>query len=82
MAEDSVESDEVPKEELYQAYKRFCNDHSLAVLSKEIFGKNLKRQMGKWKLGESGEASGEQRTLWTGAKLAQKNIILYCDKKH
>jgi len=63
VAEDSVESDEVPKEELYQAYKRFCNDHSLAVLSKEIFGKNLKRQMGKWKLGESREASEEQRTL-------------------
>jgi len=70
-----VESDEVPKEELYQAYKRFCNDHSLAVLSKETFGKNLKRNVGKWKLGESREASGERRTLWAGVKLVQKYNI-------
>jgi P4 family phage/plasmid primase-like protien len=72
VAEDSVESDEVPKEEFYQAYKRFCNDHRLAILSKEPFGKNLKRQVGKWKLGERREASGERRTLWTGVKLAEK----------
>lgn len=61
VAEDSVESDEVTKEALYQAYKRFSNDHSLAVLSKEIFGKNLKRQVGRWKLGERREASGERK---------------------
>jgi P4 family phage/plasmid primase-like protien len=75
VAEDSVESDEVTKEALYQAYKRFSNDHSLAVLSKETFGKNLKRQVGKWKLGERREPSRERRTLWTGAKLVQKYNI-------
>ena len=75
VAEDSVESDEVTKEALYQAYKRFSNDHNLAVLSKEIFGKNLKRQVGRWKLGERREASGERKTLWTGVKLVQKYNI-------
>ncbi|MGC2668440.1 MAG: hypothetical protein WA220_04580 [Candidatus Nitrosopolaris sp.] len=37
--------------------------------------KNLKRQVGKWKLGERREPSGERRTLWTGAKLVQKYNI-------
>lgn len=37
LAEDSVESDSVDKENLYEtAYKRFCSAHGLAVLLYEI----------------------------------------------
>ena len=42
VAEDSTESDTVVKEVLYHAYRRFCNKHNLAILSKESLGKILK----------------------------------------
>jgi putative DNA primase/helicase len=39
VAEDSLESDTVVKEGLYQAFRRFCKKHNLAILPKESVGK-------------------------------------------
>ncbi len=67
MAEDSVASDVVVKETLYQTYLRFCNKHKLAILSKEILGKNLKK-----KYEEGRETSGKRPTVWKGIKLTEE----------
>jgi putative DNA primase/helicase len=72
IAEDSVESDSIPKEVLYQAYKRFCSNYSLAVQSKETLGKTLKNV---YKFEEGRESSGDRRTIWKGRKLAAKYEI-------
>lgn len=72
IAEDSVESDSIPKENLYQAYKQFCNNYSLAVQSKETLGKTLKNAH---RFEEGRESSGDRRTVWKGRKLAAKYEI-------
>jgi hypothetical protein len=70
MAEDSIESDVVTKERLYQAYIRFCNKQNLAILSKESLGKILKK-----KYQEGRESSGKRETLWKGIKLKEEYNI-------
>lgn len=70
VADDSVESDVVVKELLYQAYLHFCKEHKLAILSKESLGKVLKNRFQ-----EGRESSRERRTLWRGIKLAAKYNI-------
>ena len=72
MAEDSTESDTVVKEVLYHAYRRFCNKHNLAILSKESLGKILKA--GK-KYQEGRQASGKRETIWKGIKLKEEYNI-------
>jgi putative DNA primase/helicase len=72
VAEDSVELDAVTKESFYQAYLRFCDEHKLAVQSKESLGKNLKKMH---KFEEGRESSGERRTIWKGIKLTGKYNI-------
>jgi hypothetical protein len=73
VAEDSVVSEVVTKERLYQAYIRFCKKHNLAILSKENLGKILKA--GK-KLEEGRESSGKKRgTIWKGIKLTSEYDI-------
>jgi putative DNA primase/helicase len=71
IAEDSVESDKVTKDELYEAYKRFCNMNRLAVESKISFGRIIK---GK-RVQEYRESSGERRTMWKGIKLTEQYRI-------
>ena len=74
LAEDSVETDKTTKESLYQAYKRFCQEHNLAVESKENFGKILKN---RYQIQEGRESSGERRTIWKGVKSTEfYNIAL------
>jgi phage/plasmid-associated DNA primase len=68
VAEDSVESDTVVKEILYQAYRQFCKNHSLPILSKEILGKNLKKKNYQ----EGREPSGKRETIWRGIKLKEE----------
>jgi putative DNA primase/helicase len=70
VADDSVESDVVTKDTFYQAYRRFCTNHNLAILSKESLGKILKK-----KFEEGRESSGKRETLWKGIKLAEKYAI-------
>lgn len=72
ISEDSVESDKTTKEQLYQAYRRFCKDNTLAIASKENFGKILKN---KHRLEEGRESSGDRRTIWRGVRLAEKYQI-------
>jgi len=71
VAEDSVASDVVVKETLYQAYLRFCNKHKLAILSKEILGKILKK-----KYEEGREPSGKRQTVWKGIKLTEEYTVI------
>jgi phage/plasmid-associated DNA primase len=66
VAEDSIESDKVTKDELYQVYQRYCIQNKLAVESKENFGKLLKK---KYHYQDGREASGERRTIWKGVRL-------------
>jgi putative DNA primase/helicase len=66
VAEDSIESDKVAKDELYQAYQRYCKENKLAVESKENFGKILKK---KHDFQDGREASGERKTIWKGVRL-------------
>ena len=68
VAEDSVESDTVVKERLYQAYRRFCKKHNLAILSKESLGKILKAVK---KYQEGRESSGKSETVWKGIRLKE-----------
>ena len=72
VAEDSVASDVITKERLYQVYIHFCNNHNLAILPKESLGKILKREK---KYEESRESSGKRETLWKGIKLKEKYNI-------
>jgi putative DNA primase/helicase len=66
VAKDSIESDKVAKDELYQAYQRYCKVNKLAVESKENFGKILKN---KHDFQDGREASGDRRTIWKGVRL-------------
>lgn len=66
IAEDSIESDKITKEELYHAYRRFCKEKRLAVESKENFGKILIKQ---FRFQGGREASGARRTIWKGVRL-------------
>jgi P4 family phage/plasmid primase-like protien len=69
---DSVESDTITKDELYEGYKRFCKEQRLAVESKENLGKALK---GNFMFAEGREGSGARRTLWKGIKLNKEYSI-------
>jgi P4 family phage/plasmid primase-like protien len=72
IALDSVETDKTTKDFLYQAYKRFCKEHELAVESLENFGKVLKNKVGYQ---DGRESSGQRRRFWKGLKLAEKYTI-------
>lgn len=68
-AKDAVVSDKITKDEFYQAYKRYCEKNTVAVESKENFGKILKKQYG---YEEGREASGKRRTIWKGVRLVEE----------
>jgi putative DNA primase/helicase len=73
VAQDSVESDRITKDEFYQAYRRFCKQKRLAVESKENFGKILKSSVYGYQDGR--EASGARKTIWKGIRLTEKYKI-------
>jgi P4 family phage/plasmid primase-like protien len=62
----STESDYVRKEDLYEAYRKFCKCHNLPIEQKETFGKILKN---KHRFSDGREASGERKTTWKGVRL-------------
>jgi putative DNA primase/helicase len=68
VAEDSVISDQTTKEHFYRTLENYCRERNLAVQSKEIVGKILKKIYGYQ---EGREASGERRTVWKGVKLIE-----------
>jgi hypothetical protein len=59
-SKDSVESDKTLKDIFYEAYKRFCNGHKLAIESNENFGRILKN---KFSFQDGRETSGERSYL-------------------
>ena len=73
VAEDSVESDTVVKDKLYQAYRRFCNKYNLAILSKESLGRILNKRYQEGR-GSSGRR-GKRETVWKGIKLKEEYDI-------
>lgn len=57
------------KDELYQRYKKWCEESGLRSLSKQRFGKALKEH---YKVGEDLEGPAyERRRIWTGIVLAK-----------
>jgi P4 family phage/plasmid primase-like protien len=67
---ESIESDKTSKDDLYEAYKRFCRIHTLAVESKISFGRKIKGRFQEYR-----EPSGERRTMWKGIKLKEEYCI-------
>lgn len=75
IAQESVESDKIDKDVFYEAYKRFCSEHALAVESRENLGRILKSNRFGYQDGR--ESSGKRRRYWKGIKLAEKyNIVV------
>lgn len=71
ISEESVESDRTTKDELYQAYTRFCKTKRLAFESENL-GKIL---INKYRFDDGRQSSGERKTVWKGARLAEKYQI-------
>jgi putative DNA primase/helicase len=72
VAEDSIVTDEITKEDLYQAYYRFCKKKKLAIESKEKFGKkvvSLGYLEGRMDIGLG---SNKRKTSWKGIKLVDE----------
>jgi P4 family phage/plasmid primase-like protien len=61
--------DYVTKENLYQAYLRFCKFHRLPIESKVKFGKSLKKIYPS--LEEGRDSSEERNTIWKGIMLVK-----------
>ena len=72
IAEDSISSDYIMKEDLYNAYLKFCKFYNLPFQSKEEFGKTLKQP---YSLAEGRESkigkNGKRNTIWKGIKLSK-----------
>ena len=68
VAEDSVVTDPVVKERFYQAYRRFCKNHNLAILSKESLSKILKKKGYQ----EGRGSSGKRERVWKGIRLKEE----------
>jgi putative DNA primase/helicase len=71
VAEDSIESDKVTKDEFYHVYQRYCTQNKLVVESKENLGKILKK---KYQYQDGRDASGERRTIWKGVRLVVQSF--------
>jgi P4 family phage/plasmid primase-like protien len=70
VAEDSIESNHVIKDNFYIAYTRFCKFHKLPVEQKETFGKILKQ---KHNYQDGRGTKGERKTIWKGIRLIKWN---------
>jgi putative DNA primase/helicase len=69
----SNESDKTTKDSFYQAYKRFCSKHNLAVESKGNFGKILKSN--RFGFQEGRDTTDDRKRYWKGVKLAPEYDI-------
>ena len=66
MVDEASTCDEtITKDELYEFYMMFCNNHSIAIKSRESFGKEMKRLDYK----DGRESKGERKTFWVGIRL-------------
>jgi P4 family phage/plasmid primase-like protien len=66
---ESAEDDKVTKEDMYDAYVKYCNKYRIAKKQKEDFGKALKK-MGLKDGRSSTEIDGKRPTIWKGVKLS------------
>jgi P4 family phage/plasmid primase-like protien len=67
IAQDPIQSCCITKEQMYEAYTRFCSYHSLPVERKESFGKLIKKQG----IVDGRENIGERKTIWKNIKLVK-----------
>jgi putative DNA primase/helicase len=72
IAEDSVFSDEITKEDLYKAYCRFCRKKKLAIEPKETFGKKMVSLGFKSCRIDVGLGENKKKTGWKGIKLVNE----------
>jgi len=73
VADDSVPSDYIIKDDFHNAYVKYCKFHSLPIQSKEEFGKILK-QVHKVEEGRESKngKNGKRNTIWKGIKLSER----------
>jgi len=73
VAEDSIPSYYVTKDDFHNAYVKYCKFHSLPIQSKEEFGKILK-QVHKVEEGRESKngKNGKRNTIWKGIKLSER----------
>ena len=71
IAEDSIESDYLTKDDLHAAYVKYCKLHNLPYLSKENIGKILNKPSHNLKEGRETKKGkdGKRKTFWIGVKL-------------
>jgi putative DNA primase/helicase len=71
VAEDSIPSDYVTKDDFYIVYVKYCKFHNLPIQSKEEFGKILKRfhNIEEGRESKNGK-NGRRNTIWKGIKLS------------
>lgn len=71
IAEDSLESDYETKDDLYNAYVKYCKYHHLPYESKENIGKILKKHPHNLKEGRETKKGkdGKRNTIWEGIKI-------------
>ncbi|TVP40183.1 phage/plasmid primase, P4 family [Candidatus Nitrosocosmicus arcticus] len=68
--QESVVSDKVTKDDMYDAYVKYCNKYKIAIKQKESLGKELKKKMNieDGRLGV--EIDGKRKTCWNGVRLS------------
>ena len=73
IAEDSIESDYVTKDDLHNAYVKYCKLHNLPYLSKESLGKILKKPPHNFNGDRETKKGkdGKRNTFWIGIKLIE-----------
>jgi putative DNA primase/helicase len=67
VSEESVETDSIPKNDLYKAYVAYCKKYKIVVKSIELFGKELKK-MNVYREGRIGSKDNRKR-CWIGIRL-------------
>lgn len=68
ISEESVESDMVTKDDMYDAYVKYCKQNKIAIKQKESLGKELKKNgIEDGRLGV--EIDGKRKTCWKGVRL-------------
>jgi putative DNA primase/helicase len=67
ISSESTDSDYVTKDDMYNAYLKFCKYHNLPVEQKITLGRILRKR----NFNDGKEATGERRTYWKSVKLAE-----------
>jgi phage/plasmid-associated DNA primase len=75
VAEDSIVTDKISKEDLYQAYSIFCKRKKLIIESKEKFGRLIKAQGYESCRIDVGLGHNKRKHGWSGVRLVDNYRI-------